>query len=51
MQERNTNKEMRKALCVLRLGVQNKSEFELQYEYESFINDLLRKKHEADKAG
>ena len=39
-----TNKEMREALRVLRLGVQNKSfEFELHYEYESFINDLLRK--------
>ena len=37
-----TNKEMREALRVLRLGVQNKSsEFELHY--ESFINDLLRK--------
>ena len=36
-----TNKEMWEALCMLRLGVQNKSEFELHYEYESFINDLL----------
>ena len=39
-----TNKEIREALRMLRLGVQNKSsEFELHYEYESFINDLLRK--------
>ena len=39
-----TNKEMREALCVLRLGMQNKSsEFELHYKYESFINDLLQK--------
>ena len=39
-----TNKEMREALPVLRLAVQNKSsEFELHYEYESFINELLRK--------
>ena len=44
MRERNTNKEMREALRVLRLGVQKKSsEFELQYEYESFVNDLQRK--------
>ena len=29
---------------MLRLGVQNRSsEFELHYEYEAFINDLLRK--------
>ena len=33
-----TNKEMRQALRMLRLGVQNKfSEFELHYEYESFL--------------
>ena len=33
-----TNKEMREAPRVLRLGVQNKSsEFELHYEYESFL--------------
>ena len=39
-----TNKEMREALRVLRVGVQNKSsEFELHYEYESFINNLLQK--------
>ena len=39
-----TNKEMREALLVLRVGVQNKSyEFELHYEYESFINNLLQK--------
>ena len=39
-----TNGEMREALRVLRLGVQNRSsEFELQYDYEAFINHLLRK--------
>ena len=44
MWEGKTNKEMREALRVLWLGVQNKSsEFELHHEYESFINDLLRK--------
>ena len=33
-----TNKEMREASRVLRLGVQNKSsEFKLYYEYESFL--------------
>ena len=33
-----TNKEMREAPRVLRLGVQNKSsEFKLHYEYESFL--------------
>ena len=38
------NGEMKEALRVLRVGVQNRSsEFELQYEYEAFINDLLRK--------
>ena len=35
---------MREAFRVLRLGVQIKSsEFEMHYEYESFINDLLQK--------
>ena len=39
-----TNGEMRETLCVLQLGVQNRSsEFELYCQYEAFINDLLRK--------
>ena len=39
-----THKEMREALFVARVGLQNKSsEFELHYEYESFINNLLHK--------
>ena len=45
-----TNKKMREALRVLRLGVQNKSsELELHYECESFINDLLRKEMKQTK--
>ena len=53
----SANKEMREALRVLRVGVQNKSsEFELHYEYESIINNLLQKEEkssssEADKTG
>ena len=43
---------MREALCVLQFGVQNKSsEFELDCEYESFINDMLRKDMNQTKLG
>lgn len=38
-----TNAEMREALKVLRCGVQHRSvDFQKHYEYERFINDLLR---------
>ena len=38
------NEEMKEALRMLRLGVQNRSsEFELHYEYKAFFNDLLLK--------
>jgi len=39
-----TTSEMREALRILRLGVQYRSEeFQPQYEYEAFVNKLLRK--------
>lgn len=38
-----TNSEMREALKVLQCGVQHRSvDFQKHYEYERFINDLLR---------
>ena len=43
-----TSAEMRNAFRILRLGVQRKAEavgFYKRYEYERFINDLLRKQN------
>ncbi len=38
-----SSSEMREALRILRLGVQHRSEeFHPQYEYEAFVNKLLR---------